>query len=240
MLINIYGYMCIQQIRLTVPFCNTTQEEQTLPSLIVRIMAVGLGSITLIIGILVLCDIPGLSSLGTMGGGSCIAGGGVVLVVGACVLYVKESDQEGSEQSSSFTPTLQYPIMTSHVQNTKKPKPNTAELPTKPKVTAHLATTQKPVINAQTPSAPIGNSSGRLDFDTTMNRLSSGLQQRVKTESLKYSTLPKSQFFEMSFDTLDRNRVYAFFAGGEQKPLFFNSDEKRSAYKGALNFLTNN
>lgn len=88
--------MCIQSIRLTAPFCNASQEKQTKCSLCARTITVGLGAIALLIGVLILCSIPGLSSLGTIGGSLFSAIGGLTVLAGVCLWCPEKTDQHDS------------------------------------------------------------------------------------------------------------------------------------------------
>src|SRR5262245_60925478 len=89
--------MSIPSIRLVPSFFNTNQEEKTKCSLISRTMAVGIGAIALLIGVLILCGIPGLSTLGTLGGSLFTAGGASVALIGACLRCIKESEPRDPE-----------------------------------------------------------------------------------------------------------------------------------------------
>lgn len=95
--------MCIQPIKLTLPFCDPSQEKQTTCSLVSRTMAVVIGAIALLIGILVLSGIPipGLSTLGATVGGLFSAAGTLILLVGGCLRCIQESDQH-RERSIDF------------------------------------------------------------------------------------------------------------------------------------------
>lgn len=89
--------MCIYPIRLTCPFCDASEEKQTKCSLIIRTMAAGIGAIALLMGVLILCDIPGLSTLGTTEGSLFSALGVLVLLTSAFLKCSKECDWQGSE-----------------------------------------------------------------------------------------------------------------------------------------------
>lgn len=91
--------MCIQSIRLINPFCDASQEKQTKCSLILRTMAVGLGVIALLIGVLILCGIPSLSTLGTTGGSLFSILGALMLLTSVFLRCIEESDQQDSEHS---------------------------------------------------------------------------------------------------------------------------------------------
>jgi len=61
-------------------------------------MAIGMGAIALSVGILILCGIPGLSSLGTIGGSLFSTVGTLIVLAGICLQCVTKSDQQGSER----------------------------------------------------------------------------------------------------------------------------------------------
>jgi len=94
--------MCIPSIRLTLSFSDVSQVEQTKCSLFLRTGAVGMGAIALLIGVLILCNIPGLSTLGTTGGGLFSGVGALMFLTGIFLRCIKESDQPGSEYSTQI------------------------------------------------------------------------------------------------------------------------------------------
>src|ERR1700678_469724 len=87
--------MGIQSIRCAVPCCARAEEEQTKCSLVTRIVAVVLGAMALLVGILAL---SGISTLGTAGGAALTIIGSLTLVVGLCLRCV---------ESQKVVPTLQ-------------------------------------------------------------------------------------------------------------------------------------
>jgi hypothetical protein len=89
--------MSIQLIRLTLPFCDVSQEKQTKCSLTSRVVAVGAGVIAILLGVLVLYGISGLSSLGTMGGGLLCTLGALTLLTGACTRCIQERGRQNPE-----------------------------------------------------------------------------------------------------------------------------------------------
>jgi hypothetical protein len=104
--------MAIPSIRLALPCCAHSGEEQTQGSLIFRITAVGLGGIALLIGILALSGIHGINALGTVGGTALTITGSLVLLAGLCLRCIKGDGIEATAPrgtQDSHVPTTQQP-----------------------------------------------------------------------------------------------------------------------------------
>jgi hypothetical protein len=82
--------MGIQTVKCGLPCWASAAEEQTKCSLITRILAVVLGGIALLVGILALSGIPAFSALGTVGGSVLIIAGGLSVIVGICLRCVEK------------------------------------------------------------------------------------------------------------------------------------------------------
>lgn len=94
--------MPIPLIRLTLPCCSSSQEEQTKCSLITRATVVGIGTITLLIGILTLSGVSGLSHLGSAAGWSFLPIGILIFLAGICLRSIKENNIEVKEKPFDF------------------------------------------------------------------------------------------------------------------------------------------
>ena len=82
----------ISTIRCGLPFWANTEEKQTTSSLIIRIIAVALGSIALLVGILALNGIPELNALGIVNSSLLTAIGISVLLTSFCLRSVKNGE----------------------------------------------------------------------------------------------------------------------------------------------------
>jgi hypothetical protein len=94
--------MGIQSIRCALPFCARAEEKQTKCSLITRVAAVALGGIILLVGILALSGIPGLHSLGIVGGAVLTTIGGLILLAGICLRCVKDDFAFADPRATGF------------------------------------------------------------------------------------------------------------------------------------------
>jgi hypothetical protein len=201
--------MAVQKVRLTFCGCNDSQAKEAAASPIVRAVAIAIGIIALLVGILILGGTPGLSTLGTTGGWSVLTLGFLSFIAGIsfrCILEKKASKSDEDSESSSSYETEPSTLFSS--QESSEQTESSAEV-------------------SATNSAD-NNESEEASDDSIMSQLSVGLQQYVNKELSKLSMQPKSQHSTASFHTLKGKMVYALFMGGEQIPYFFDSSDKRS------------
>lgn len=65
--------------------CYNSQQKQTRRSLIMRVIAAATAAIAVLMGVLILCKIPMLASLGTTAGWSLSAAGALILLATLCL-----------------------------------------------------------------------------------------------------------------------------------------------------------
>jgi len=88
------------------PFCYTIQGEQTKLSIGFRVTATALGTIAVLIGTLILCDIPTLSLLGTTSGWIALSVGLALILTAVALRYVKKAKPDTQNISSPQKPPL--------------------------------------------------------------------------------------------------------------------------------------
>ena len=99
--------MNISSLRCALPFWSPPEGEQTVHSYLLRISAVALGSITLLIGLLAMSNIPGLHGLGMTGGWSLTASGGLLLISGISLKCLKRISEQPSVSHLPVEPIIE-------------------------------------------------------------------------------------------------------------------------------------
>lgn len=92
------------------PFCQNNRVHQTKVSIGLRVTAVAIGTIAVLIGILILCGIPGLNHLGSSVAWPALSVGVSLLMLGAALKCVRKPTESGSvsndhKEASAVTET---------------------------------------------------------------------------------------------------------------------------------------
>lgn len=87
--------MCIQ-VNYSFAFCDSSRKEGKC-SLAARIVGIALGAISLLLGVLILCGVPGLAQLGTTIGGLNCAGGILGGIISFCIKFEKHHTSSGTQ-----------------------------------------------------------------------------------------------------------------------------------------------
>lgn len=89
------------------PFCQKDSREETRFSFPTRVTSIAIGSIAAAVGLLVVCQVPMLSSLGTTAGATMLPIGLCLALVGSFVKYVKKPHMPISHSSTVDRPVFQ-------------------------------------------------------------------------------------------------------------------------------------